>query len=127
MTDANRLAIVVEDEEYLAEIFSETLRGIGLDVRVCRDGEDAILLISRLTPALILLDLHLPKYSGANILTYIRDNARLKDVWVIIASADAVQVADLERSSRLSFNLLTLIKPVSVDQLEQLARRAIGV
>ena len=118
---AKPLAIVIEDDEYLGEIFSEVLRGIDLDVRLIRDGENAMLQLARITPKLIVLDLHLPKYSGANIFTYIRSEARLKGTWVIIATADAVQAAELNRMNQ--HNLLTLIKPVSVDQLEQLALR----
>ena len=121
---AKPLAIVIEDDEYLGEIFSDVLRGVNLDVRLIRDGENAILQLARVTPTLIVLDLNLPKYSGANIFTYIRNEARLKDTWVIIATADAVQAADLSR--RDEHNMLTLIKPVSVDQLEQLALRVIN-
>ena len=123
-TPIKPLAIVIEDDEYLGEIFSDVLRGVNLDVRLIRDGENAILQLARVTPTLIVLDLNLPKYSGANIFTYIRNEARLKDTWVIIATADAVQAADLSRMDE--HNLLTLIKPVSVDQLEQLALRVIN-
>ena len=83
-----------------------------------------MLQLDRVTPALVILDLNLPKYSGANIFTYIRSAARLKDTWVIIATADAVQAAELSRINQ--HNLLTLVKPVSVDQLEQLALRVLN-
>jgi len=121
ITPAKPLAFVVEDDEYLGEIFSDVLRGVNLEVRLIRDGESAMLQLDRVTPALIVLDLNLPKYSGANIFAYIRNDPRLKDTWVIIATADAVQAAELNRMDQ--HNLLTLIKPVSVDQLEQLALR----
>ena len=119
-----RLAIVVEDDKDLGEIFSDTLRNAGLETRLIQDGENAILQLDRLNPVLIVLDLNLPKYSGANIFAYIRGNSRLKDVWVILATADALQAAEISRSDQ--HNLLTLIKPVSVDQLEQMARRITG-
>lgn len=123
--ETKRLAIIIEDDEYLGDIFSDTLRGIGMETRVFRDGENAMLQLARATPALVVLDLNLPKYSGANILAYIRDDARLRDTWVIIATADAGQAAELNRFVSLKHNLLTLIKPISVDQLEQYASRAI--
>ena len=123
-TPIKPLAIVIEDDEYLGEIFSDVLRGINLETRLIRDGESAMLQLDRVTPALVVLDLNLPKYSGANIFTYIRSAARLKDTWVIIATADAVQAAELSRIHQ--HNLLTLVKPVSVDQLEQLALRVLN-
>ena len=123
-TPIKPLAIVIEDDEYLGEIFSDVLRGINLETRLIRDGESAMLQLDRVTPALVVLDLNLPKYSGANIFTYIRSAARLKDTWVIIATADAVQAAEFSRIHQ--HKLLTLVKPVSVDQLEQLALRVLN-
>jgi DNA-binding response OmpR family regulator len=90
-----------------------------METRVIKDGENAMLILGRITPVLIVLDLNLPKYSGANVFTYIRNTVRLKDVWIIIATADTVQAAELNRMDE--HNLFTLIKPVSVEQLEQLA------
>ncbi len=120
------LVVVVEDDEYLADIYSDILKGIDAEVIVFNDGETALMYLASASPALIVLDLNLPKYPGSKILTFVRDNPKLRDTWVIITSADTGQVADLNRSAHLSHNLLTLIKPVSVDQLEQLARRLIS-
>jgi DNA-binding response OmpR family regulator len=116
---AKPLAVIIEDDEYLGEIFSDVLRGINFEVRLIRDGENAMLQLARVRPALVVLDLNLPKYSGANVFTYIRNDIRLNDTWIIIATADAVQAAELNRMNH--HNLITLIKPVSIDQLEQLA------
>ena len=113
------LALIIEDDEFLGEIFSEVLRGVNMETRVIKDGENAMLILGRITPVLVVLDLNLPKYSGANVFTYIRNTVRLKDVWVIIATADVAQAAELNRMDE--HNLFTLIKPVSVEQLEQLA------
>jgi DNA-binding response OmpR family regulator len=119
------LALIIEDDEYLGEIFSEVLRGVHMETRVIKDGENAMLILARITPVLIVLDLNLPKYSGANVFAYIRNTTRLKDVWVIIATADAVQAAELNRMDE--HNLFTLIKPVSVEQLEQLAVKVMNM
>ena len=112
-------AFIIEDDEYLGEIFSEVLRGVGMETRVITDGETAVLRLARVTPVLIVLDLNLPKYSGANVFAYIRNTTRLKDVWIILTTADTAQAAELNRMDE--HNLFTLIKPVSVEQLEQLA------
>ncbi len=119
------LALIIEDDEQLGEIFSETLHDVNMETRVVKDGENAMLILARVTPVLIVLDLHLPKYSGANIFSYIRNTTRLKDVWVIIATADPVQAAELNRSDER--NLFTLIKPVSVEQLRQLALKVMNM
>lgn len=113
------LALIIEDDELLGKIYAEALKGVNMETRVLTDGESAMLILARITPVLIVLDLNLPKYSGANIFSYIRNTTRLKDVWVIIATADSVQAAELNRMDE--HNLFTLIKPVSVERLRELA------
>jgi DNA-binding response OmpR family regulator len=119
------LAFIIEDDEYLGEIFSEVLRGANMEPRVIPDGEKAMLMLARITPVLIVLDLNLPKYSGANVFAYIRNTTRLRDIWIILTTADAAQAAELNRMDE--HNLLTLIKPVSVDQLEQLVLKVMNL
>ncbi len=61
------LAAVVEDDIFLAEIYSESLRSIGLNVEIFHDGGDAMKDLIELAPDLIILDLNLPSYSGLDI------------------------------------------------------------
>ena len=62
--------LIIEDDEDLASIFAEALRGIGYEVELVADGR---LAQERLKtgepPFLILLDMHLPHVSGGDLLT----------------------------------------------------------
>ncbi len=112
------LALVIEDDPDLSEIFSVALRGGGFDTEVIRDGRMAIDRLTGTPPAIIVLDLHLPHVDGATVLEMIRANKNLLKTAVIVATADA-QLADGLRSKAD----LVLLKPVSVDQLRELAKR----
>ena len=112
------LAIIVEDDPDLSEIFSLSLRGGGFDTELIRDGQVAMDRLAGTPPAVIVLDLHLPHVDGATILEHIRSNERFAKTAVILATADA-QVADSLRNKAD----LVLLKPVSVDQLRELAKR----
>ncbi len=112
------LALIIEDDPDLSEIFSVSLRGGGFDTELIRDGQAAIDRLAGEPPAIIVLDLHLPHVDGATILEAIRANDRYAKTAVIIATADA-QVADGLRTKAD----LVLLKPVGVDQLRDLAKR----
>jgi len=66
----------------------------------------------------VVLDLHIPLASGAEILRQIRADARLDKTRVIVATADS-RVPDVLREQAD----LVLIKPVSFSQLRDLAAR----
>jgi CheY-like chemotaxis protein len=117
----NSLALVIEDDTSIANIFAMTLRLADYHPETINDGNAAIERLRILKPQLIMLDLKLPGISGAEILNFIRQDERLKQTWVIVASANAEQALALgERKDEF---LHILIKPVGVTELIQLARR----
>lgn len=118
-------AIVVEDDLFLSEIYSDTLRGIGIEVETLYDGENAMQRLKTATPDLIILDLNLPKYSGIEIFHELRKRDEISNTWVLIVTANPAQAAELTEAELNSQNLLVLAKPISVDQLDQLAQRLV--
>ena len=114
----NPLAFVIEDDEAHLELFCEALQKARFEVETFRDGQTALSRLTATTPTLVLLDLHLPHVSGADILSYIRSDPRLKNTRVVLASADP-QMASLLREKAD----LVLIKPISYFQLRELAAR----
>jgi CheY-like chemotaxis protein len=102
----------VEDNDAAAYLLRFCLREQKADVDVFRlcDGHDAILYLTRKgvfeeapVPAVIVLDLDLPKKHGHEILVEIREEARLHDVPVVVFTS-SVRVADREKSLALGAN-----------------------
>jgi CheY-like chemotaxis protein len=114
------LALIVEDDEDLASIFAEALRGIGYSVELVADGRAAQeRLKSGPAPFLILLDMHLPHISGADLLTnMIKKDERFAETVVIITTADA-RMGEAY-TDQVDF---VLIKPISFVQLRDLTNR----
>ena len=115
----SELALIIEDDEDLANIFAEALRGVGFEVEHVADGKIAQeRLKSGSAPFLVLLDMHLPHVSGGQLLTQIKQDERFANTMVIITTADArmgeayVNQADF-----------VLIKPISFVQLRALTSR----
>ena len=117
----NPMVLIVEDDEKLAEIFSLTLQSAGFDTRSAADGAIALAQLADSVPDLVVLDLHLPKVAGAEVLQYIRKDERLAKVRVILATADERQGEMLDDQANL-----VLLKPVSPEQLSLLAKRLVN-
>lgn len=112
------LAIVIEDDQDLCDIFAQALEAAGFRAEMIRDGRTAVQRLEGEAPWAIILDLHLPHVDGMQILKRIRSDARLKNVRVVITTADTV-TAELLRDEAD----FVLLKPISFAQLRDLAAR----
>lgn len=113
-------ALIIEDDEDLASIFAEALRGVGYDVELVADGQVAQhRLRNGPPPYMILLDMHIPHISGAELLTsVIRKDERFAKTIVIITTADArMGEAYTDQAD------FVMIKPISFVQLRDLTSR----
>jgi len=116
----NETALIIEDDEDLANIFAEALHSVGFEVEHVADGKKADeRLKSGPPPYLILLDMHIPHISGGDLLTnVIKPDEQFSNTIVIITTADA-RMGDAYRD-QADF---VLIKPISFVQLRDLTAR----
>lgn len=112
------VALIIEDDVDLADIFSDALQAAQFKTEIIADGAVAQKRLQEMIPQLVVLDLHLPHVSGETILRQIRSTPALAKVKVVIASADPITADMLSPESDL-----VLIKPVSFSQLRDLAQR----
>ena len=78
--------VIVEDNTSLAEIYKTRLELLGYVCFVAYDGISALTLIEQERPSLVLLDIMIPKVSGAQILALMRQTDWGKDIKVLIIS-----------------------------------------
>jgi two-component system response regulator VicR len=64
--------LVVDDERPIAEIIKYNLQKEGFEVQTAYDGEDALKVVHKLNPELVILDIMLPKKNGFEVLKEIR-------------------------------------------------------
>ena len=65
--------LVIEDDQFLRELYDELLREEGYEVVLASDGEEGLTKISAGGYDLVLLDIMLPKMDGLEILRQLRD------------------------------------------------------
>ena len=112
------LAFIIEDDKDMAAAYVVALEEAGYDSILINDGQTAMALLASKTPALVLLDLHLPYVSGEELLKQIRTNEHLTKTKVVIISADPTWVRFLKHEADFA-----LIKPISFRRLRDLAQR----
>ena len=107
------LALVIEDNDDIAEIFELSLQSAGYDAEILNDGRFALLRILDLQPDLIVLDIHLPQADGVEIFQDIRADERMAHIPVIIATADPYSIELLDAQDKPDY---VLIKPFGFRQ-----------
>ncbi|BDU23142.1 response regulator [Dyella sp. GSA-30] len=125
MTRYIRPILLVEDSLADAELAMDALKDANLinPIVHLEDGVDCLdYLYSRgafagqgiVEPAVVLLDIKMPRMNGLDVLTQMRSDERLRQVPVVILSSSREE-SDLARSWDLGVNAY-VIKPVDVDQ-----------
>ncbi len=126
MADAVRLILLVEDDpdHELLTIRALKKSNIANEVKVARDGEEAIHFLfgpTPIRPSVILLDLKLPKVDGLEVLRRIREsNTTCMLPVVVLTSSD--EERDLVRSYQLGVNSY-IRKPVNFNDFAEATRQ----
>jgi DNA-binding response OmpR family regulator len=112
---SNPLAVIIEDEDQLADIFTQAMKLAEFETQTIANGLKAIEALANLNPAVVILDLYLPGASGDKVLAYIRNEPHLEKVIVVLTTFDSLLADNLREQSDY-----VLLKPVSFSQLRDL-------
>ena len=107
--------LIVDDDTHISGMLTEALQAEGYTVSAAYSGTEAAMLLSRIKPDLVLLDLMLPGLSGEALLPQIRDIP----VIVVSAKCDIAGKVDLLRGGAADY----ITKPFDMQEL--LARIAV--
>ena len=110
--------LVVDDDATIRDALARRLKMEGYTVLTAQDGEEGLGLMSR-KPDMVLMDVDMPKLDGFAVLENMRAHEDLREIPVIIMTAQARSAEEVERGLRLGANDY-LRKPF--DMLELVAR-----
>lgn len=79
--------LVVDDNEDNIRIVSTILLARGFEVRIARDGKDALEAVKRALPDVILLDVMMPGMDGIEVLDHVKADPRTASIPVIMVTA----------------------------------------
>ena len=120
MSDEERCVLVVDDDEDIRSALLMVLEMHGFCALAERNGTDALArLASAPKPALVLVDLRMPRMSGKELIAAMHSDRTLRAIPVVVLSGDeaAQETADTMRVQGC------LRKPVELSELVNLVHR----
>ncbi|MGE4069953.1 MAG: response regulator [Lysobacterales bacterium] len=112
--------VVADDSLSVRRALSELMQDAGYEVMAARDGLEALELIDRSTPNLVLMDLEMPKLNGLEVTRFMRSKATHRDIPVVMITSRA---GDKYRAQAVEAGVtLMLAKPYSEDELVRVVR-----
>jgi DNA-binding response OmpR family regulator len=90
------LVVCADDDEDILSLVTLRLERAGFEVARATDGDTALELVRERVPALVVLDVMMPRRTGYEVLAELRAEPSLAGLKVILLSA-RVQEADVER------------------------------
>ena len=109
--------LVVEDEPNIVLSLQFLMKQAGFDVRVARDGDEALREVGIRAPDLILLDVMIPKRDGYDVCQTIRANPDWAYIYIIMLTAKG---RDVDREKGISLGANDYVtKPFSTRDLTE--------
>jgi two-component system phosphate regulon response regulator PhoB len=119
-----RKVLIVEDDPQLREMYRMALRAAGYAVIAVEDGADALRQIDQAIPALVVLDLGLPRLAGRDVHRELKARTDTRDIPIVIVTGTDISETDAKDFA------CVLRKPCDADRLvaavDQCVRRANG-
>lgn len=107
--------LVVEDVPDILSLLDTTLKFKGYRVVTARNGQEAIEIIGREKPALVVTDILMPKMDGFSLVHRLRVNAETRNIPVIFLSATYVAPEDISFALTIGATRF-LEKPVNLSE-----------
>lgn len=79
--------LIVDDEEFILNLLTNGLIEDGFEVRLAKNGFDALMEVEKNTPDLIISDIMMPRLSGLDLLKGLKNNDKTKDIPILLISA----------------------------------------
>jgi CheY-like chemotaxis protein len=83
------VALVVDDSMLIRYTVCRFLEERGFAVEAATNGEEALQILERVHPDLIVTDMQMPKMSGSELITALKKNPETADIPVIIVAGRA--------------------------------------
>lgn len=123
-----RKILIVDDEAHLRMLIQQTLEELedeGVELLTAANGEEALKAIQDEAPALVFLDVMMPKLSGFDVCRRVKQALGLKDVFIVLLTAKG-QEFDKQQGMEAGADLY-MTKPFDPDALLERARTVLGL
>lgn len=116
--------LVVDDDPYILMSLEFLMKKNGYDVMVARNGTEALEIVEKQLPDVVLLDIMMPDVDGYEICRHIKASKKLKDAKVVFMSAKTKE-ADIKKGYDLGASLY-ITKPFSTREMIKQIKELMG-
>jgi DNA-binding response OmpR family regulator len=106
-------ALLVDDEEEFVMTLAERLQIRGIQAKTATDGQEALSMINREKPQVVVLDIMMPGISGLEVLDHIKKNYPQIEVILLTGRGSTKEGIEGMRLGAFDF----LMKPVKIEEL----------
>lgn len=120
--------LIVDDEPHIRMLLEQTLEDLedeGVEIITADNGEDALSLIVANSPRLVFLDIMLPKLDGFEVCNKVKNELKMKDVYIVMLTAKG-QGVDIEKGKCTGADVY-MTKPFDPDVVVTKARKILGL
>ena len=114
--------MIIEDDVFLQKAYDVKFEKEGIELLIASDGDQALAMLAKDPPDLILLDIMLPGISGFDVLRQIRSNEKWKSVPVVILS-NLGQAEDIEKGKKLGVKEYIIKANAKINEVIELVRK----
>ena len=123
-----RKVLVVDDDELLRDFYAKVLASEGFDAVLAADGDEAFdILEKRSDFSLAIIDLLMPVRTGWEVIEFIKNNEKLKDIPVIALTGLASSFNEFNRVETICDAILHKGKfelPEFIETINKTAKKA---
>src|SRR6266567_3449556 len=112
--------LVVDDSPSVRRVVGNMLKQNGWDVQLARDGVEALEMITRETPAAVLLDIEMPRMDGYELMATVRAQEQYRTLPLVILTSRAA-AKHQQRAMQLGANAY-VVKPYQDEELLNLLK-----
>lgn len=119
--------LICDDDTHIRLLLEDALEDLedeGVELLMADNGEMALELIARERPALVFLDVMMPKVHGFDVCRSVKKERGLKDVFVVLITGRG-QETDRQKGRDCGADRY-LVKPIKTEEVERLAREVLG-
>ena len=115
----------VEDDNFLSGLIGKKLGNEKAILFHANNGEDAVAMVEKEKPDVLLLDILLPGMTGLQVLQKIKSNSATKDIPVLLLS-NLGQKADIDKGAQLGAEKFLIKATLSLDEIIKEVKRVIA-
>jgi two-component system alkaline phosphatase synthesis response regulator PhoP len=126
----NHRILIVDDERRTLLLMQRALRDLqdeheNIEILTASNGEDALQMIKADRPALVYLDIMMPRMNGFDVCKTVKSELDMPDTYIVMLTAMGQEI-DRQRAREVGADLY-LTKPFDPDKVHKIAKDVLGL